>query len=169
MISRNIFTDILFSVILVTAQIFLFNKISIAGAYTPVVYPVLIMFYPFYRNLYVFLVVGFLLGLGIDAFLGTWGINALAMTIIAYFRTLIFKTSIDNEATDSFSFQNIRWTQFLMYIFFSILIHQLLVQFIEFFKLNRILEISLNVLITSVISFVFILLYVLIFKIKQKV
>lgn len=169
MISRNIFTDIIFSIILIAIQTFLFNRIAIAGGYTPIIYPILVLFYPFYRNQYIFLGISFLLGLGIDAFLGTWGINAFATTIIAYFRTLIFKTSIDNEATDSFSFQSIQWSQFLLFIFFSLLIHQFLVQFIEFFKLSRVLEISLNILITSGISFIFVLLYVLIFKIKQKV
>ncbi|WKS95259.1 rod shape-determining protein MreD [Riemerella columbina] len=169
MISRNIFTDLLFSVILIAAQIFLFNRITIAGEYTPVVYPVLVLFYPFYRNQYVFLAISFLLGLGIDALLGTWGINAFATTMIAYFRTLIFRTSIDHEATDSFSFQSIQWSQFLFFILFSLLIHQFLVQFIEFFKPSRILEISLHILITTGLSFIFVLLYVLIFKIKQKV
>ncbi|SDE12385.1 rod shape-determining protein MreD [Riemerella columbipharyngis] len=169
MISRNIFTDILFSALLVVSQIFLFNRISIMGEYTPVIYPIIVLFYPFYRNQYFFLFISFLLGLGIDAFLGTWGINAFSTTVIAYFRTLIFKTSIDNEATDSFSFRSIQYTQFLLYIFFGIFLHQLLVQYIEFFKLTRIIQIFVNVLLTSVISFVFILLYVLAFKIKQKV
>lgn len=169
MISRNIFTDLVFSILLVALQIFLFNRFAIAGGYTPIIYPVLVLFYPFYRNQYVFLGISFLLGLGVDAFLGTWGINAFATTIIAYFRTLIFRTSVDSGATDSFSFQSIRWSQFLFFIFFSLFIHQFLVQFIEFFKFSRVLEISLNILITSVVSFIFVLLYVLIFKIKQKV
>lgn len=169
MISRNIFTDILYSAILIAIQVFVFNRISIMGAYTPVIYPVIILFYPFYRNPYLFLLISFLLGIGIDAFLGTWGINAFATTMIAYFRTLIFRTSIDHEATDSFSFRAIQWSQFLFFIFFSLLIHQSIVQFIEFFKPSRFLETVLNIFITTVLSFVFVLLYVLIFKIKQKV
>jgi rod shape-determining protein MreD len=93
MISRNLFTDVLLIAMLVTLQIFLFNRIDIAGKYTPVIYIIFVLFYPFYRNLYIFLSASFILGLSIDAFLGTWGINAFATTLIAYFRTIIFNLS----------------------------------------------------------------------------
>ncbi|MDO5616988.1 MAG: rod shape-determining protein MreD [Cruoricaptor ignavus] len=168
MISRSLVTDILMIVVLVSLQIFVLNRITLFGQYTPVLYPVFVMFYPFFRNSYVFLGLSFVLGLAIDAFLGTWGINAFATTIIAYFRTVIFRTSTDTS-TDFFSFQSLQWPQFLFFILSSIFLHQLIVQYTEFFKLSRFLEIFLNVLATSFISFVFILIYALAFKIKQKV
>lgn len=104
MISRTLFTDILMIVFLVALQIFVLNRITLFGKYTPVLYPVFVMFYPFFRNRFQFLALSFLLGLSIDAFLYTWGINAFATTIIAYFRTLIFRTSTDTS-TDFFSFR----------------------------------------------------------------
>ena len=168
MISRTLFTDILMIILLVALQIFVLNRITLFGKYTPVLYPVFIMFYPFFRNKYQFLALSFLLGLGIDAFLYTWGINAFATTAVAYFRTLIFRTSTDSS-TDFFSFQSLQWSQYFFFIFSSIFLHQLLVQFVEFFKLSKFFEISINVLATSVISFIFILMYALAFKIKQKV
>lgn len=168
MISRTLFTDILIIVMLIALQIFVLNRITLFGKFTPVIYPVFVMFYPFFRNRYQFLALSFLLGLGIDAFLYTWGINAFATTIIAYFRTLIFRTSTDTS-TDFFSFQSLQWSQYLFFIFSSIFLHQFLVQNIEFFKPSRFFEILLNIVITSGISFIFILLYSLAFKIKQKV
>lgn len=154
--------------LLVALQIFVLNRITLFGRFTPVLYPVFVIFYPFFRNRYVFLGLSFFLGLGIDAFLGTWGINAMATTIIAYFRTLIFRTSTESS-TDFFSFQSLVWSQFLFFVFSSIFVHQFIVQYVEFFKLSRFFEIFLNILATSVISFVFILIYALAFKIKQKV
>lgn len=168
MISRTLLTDFLLIAFLVALQVFVLNRITVSGEYTPVLYPVFVMFYPFFRNRYQFLVLSFLLGLCIDAFLGTWGINAFATTAIAYFRTLIFRTSTDTT-TDFFSFSSLQWPQFLLFILTSIFFHQLLVQFIEFFKLSRIFDILLNVLISSIISFIFIVLYALIFKIKQRI
>lgn len=168
MISRNIFTDFLLMAILVVMQIFLFNRIDIAGKFTPIIYIVFVLFYPFYRNTYVFLTASFLLGLSIDAFLGTWGINAFATTLIAYFRTVIFKTSTETS-TDIFSFHNLQWSQFLFYIFSSIFVHQFLVQSIEFFKFSRFFEVIFNILMTSLISIIFVLIYSLAFKIKEKV
>jgi hypothetical protein len=101
-------------------------------------------------------------------FLRTWGINAFSTTLIAYFRTLIFKTSTE-VSSDIFSFQNLQWSQFLFYIFSSIFVHQFLVQSIEFFKFDRFFEVLLNILITSIISIIFVLIYTLAFKIKEKV
>ena len=168
MISRNLFSDILIIVLLIALQIFVLNRITLFGKYTPVMYPVFVMFYPFFRNRFQFLALSFILGLGIDAFLYTWGINAFATTMIAYFRTLIFRTSTDTS-TDFFSFQSLQWSQYLFFILSSIFLHQLLVQYIEFFKFSRFFEILMNVLATSAISFIFILIYALAFKVKQKV
>lgn len=169
MITRNLLADILMIAALVSLQIFVLNRIVVFGKFTPVIYPVFVMFYPFFRNRFQFLALSFMLGLGIDSFLGTWGINAFATTAIAYFRTLIFRTSTETS-TDFFSFDSLQWTQFLGYIFTSIFIHQLFVQYIEFFKLNyKFFEIMLNVAATSIISFIFIIIYALAFRVKQKV
>lgn len=168
MISRNIFADILWAILLVMFQIIVLNRIIILDKYTPVLYPIFILFYPFFRNRYVFLTLSFILGLAVDINLGTWGINALACTTIAFFRTIIFRTSTDTT-TDFFSFQSLQWSQFIIFIIFSIFIHQLIVQYLEFFKLSRFFEIFLNVLATTGISFIFIILFAIAFKIKEKV
>ncbi len=168
MISRTLFTDILQILFLVALQIFFLNRIRIFGEFTPVLYPVFVMFYPFFRNKFQFLILSFLIGLAVDAFLGTWGINAFATTAIAYFRTLIFRSSTDTT-TDFFSFSSLQWPQFLLFILSSIFFHQLLIQYIEFFKFSRFFEIFLNVVISSLISFIFIVIYTLTFKIKQRV
>ena len=168
MISRTLFTDLLMIVLLIALQIFVLNRFMLFGKYTPVLYPVFVMFYPFFRNRFQFLALSFILGLGIDSFMYTWGINTFATVIIAYFRTLIFRTSTDTS-TDFFSFQSLQWTQYLFFIFSSIFLHQFIVQSIEFFKLSRLFEIFINIIATSAISFVFIVLYALAFKIKQKV
>ena len=168
MVSRTIFTDFLIMIFLVALQVFVLNKITLFGKYVPVLYPVFVMFYPFYRNRFQFLALSFLIGLMIDVFCHSGGINAFATTFIAYFRTVIFRSSTESS-TDFFSFQTLQWSQFLLFLFASIFLHQFFVQYIEFFKFSRILEIFLNILATSFISFIFIVIYALIFKIKQKV
>jgi len=168
MISRNTIIDLLTIALLVAVQILLFNRLVIHGQYIPVVYPVFVMFYPFYRNRYTYLLLSFLLGLIIDSIFGTWGINAFATCAIAYFRTLIFRTFIHIDS-ENFSFKIIKWRQFLLFIIINIFIHQSLVQYLELFKFSRILEVFINILITTIISTVFILLYTLIFNVKQKV
>lgn len=168
MISKNTFTDILSMITLICLQVFVMSRIQLLDLYTPTIYPVFVMFYPFFKNQYQYLFFSFLIGLGVDAFLGTWGINAMATVTIAYFRTLIFRSST-NSNTDFFSFSSIQWTQFLFFIFSSIFIHQLIVQVLEFFKWDGILDVLYHVLISSVISFIFIVIYAFAFKIKERV
>ncbi len=168
MVSRSIFTDILLMVILVLLQIVLFNNIKITGVYFPIFYPVFVLFYPFYRNVYVFLLFSFLIGLSIDAFVGSWGINAFASTFIAYFRSIIFRNAIQSS-NSNYSFQNMQWIQFISFILVSLFVHQLFVQYLEFFKFSRFWEILGHISLTTIISFVFVLLYALLFNIKEKV
>lgn len=168
MISRNILTDFLFIGIFVVVQVFLLNRLVIFDKYVPVLFSAYVMFYPFNRDEYHFLGTSFLLGLGVDIFLGTWGINACATTFIAFIRTLLFRTSTDSNS-DFFSFETMPWTQFLGFIFLNVLVHQFLVQSIEYFKLSRILELLIDIIATTIYSYIFILFYILIFKIKQKI
>lgn len=168
MITRNLLTDLIYIFLLGTFQIVILNRVTIFGIYTPVMYPLFVMFYPFLRSQFTFLGMSFLLGLGIDAHLGTWGINTFATTTLAYFRIKIFRNSTEST-TDFFSFQSLQWNHFAFFIFFSILIHQFIVQFLEFFKLQNILYILLNILITSGISFLFILLFAIIFRVKKNI
>ncbi|MGP1501347.1 rod shape-determining protein MreD [Bergeyella cardium] len=168
MITRNIFSDIIFISVLAVFQVVVLSRVNILGEYTPVMYPMFVMFYPFFRNKYIFLLLSFLLGFVIDANIGTWGVNAFATTLIAYFRTIIFRTSTDSD-TDFFSFQSIQWSQFIFFILMSVFLHQFIVQFLEYFKLSRAVDILINVCITSIISFFFILVYAIAFRIKEKV
>lgn len=169
MISRNIFTDIIYILLFVAFQIFVINEIGIyQQKYTAVFYPAFVMFFPFFRSKYVYFSLSFLIGLLIDSFLGTWGINASATLSLAYFRAMIFRNSAEST-TDFFSFQDLSWVQFSVFILFNIFLHQLIVQYLEFFKTTQFFEIFFNVLVTSVISFLFILLYAMIFKVKEKV
>lgn len=168
MVSRGIISDVVMILVLVLLQVFLFNEVRLMGRYIPVVYTVFIFFSPFYRNQFVFLLMCFLLGLGVDSFLGTWGINAFACTSLGFFRGRIFRTSMDTSS-ETFSFDNMSMSSFLFYIFFSIVLHQLLVQGLEFFKWDRLPELLFSVLLTSVFSFAFVALYVFAFNIKQKI
>lgn len=168
MISKNIFTDLLMMIVLILIQVFVMSRIHLLDKFTPMIYPVFVMFYPFFRNRHQYLLLSFLLGLGVDAFLGSWGINAFATLIIAYFRTLIFRSST-SSTTEFFSFSSLQWTQFLFFIFTSIFVHQFLVQILEFFKWNGIVDVLYHILLSTLFSFIFMVVYAIAFKIKEKI
>ena len=122
MITRNLLTDLIYIFLLGTFQIVILNRVTIFGIYTPVMYPLFVMFYPFLRSQFTFLGMSFLLGLGIDAHLGTWGINTFATTTLAYFRIKIFFLSrVCNGTISPFSFFLVSSFINLSYNFWSFL------------------------------------------------
>lgn len=170
MINRNLLTDLLQVLAYILIQIFIMNRLDgIFWGYIPVIYPCFILFYPFHRNVYQFLILSFILGLGIDAFMGIWGVNAFASVCLAYFRTLIFRSATEtSQRTNYFSFQSLQWSQFIFFIFSGVFIDQLIIYTLEFFKFSQLLQLLLDIGISTLISFIFVLFFALLFKIKQR-
>ncbi len=169
--NRNIFVDFLWGTFFVLLQAIVLNPLErVFQGYIPVIYPYFILFYPFYKNKYQFLIFSFLLGIGIDAFTGVWGTNAFASVALAYFRTLIFRSStLTTSSQVYFSFQNLQWSQFITFIFTGILLHQLLVYLLENFSFANFGRMMIGVGISGVLSFAFIMILALIFKVKNKI
>lgn len=78
--------EILLFVVLILLQVLLFNQISVFGFATPFLYIYFLLKLPVGRNVFYVIIMGFLMGLIIDIFLNTPGINASALTIVATFR-----------------------------------------------------------------------------------
>ena len=97
--NKNIFYIFLF-IILVLLQVFVLNNILLFGYINPYIYIAFVFFYPLKNERFLFLTLAFLLGLSIDVFSDSGGINAFATLFIAFIRLffvrLIFKkTEID--------------------------------------------------------------------------
>ena len=82
----NLFQNMVWFFILMLMQVLIFNNINLFGYTNPLIYIAFVFYYPLHKERSLFLFLSFLLGLSIDFFSNTGGINAAATLFIAYIR-----------------------------------------------------------------------------------
>jgi len=168
MYNKDFFFSIMNIILLALAQVFIFNHINFLGSYQPYIYIIFIIFYPPYANRYLFIILAFLLGLSIDILEYTGGINAFALTFVAYYRNTIIKllSGKANFEMEYFKFSSFSTAQWIFYIAIIIIFHHCILLLLENFKLTGMLTVLTNALISSGITFIFVIIYKILFKNK---
>ena len=88
---------ILLTIILVTAQVIVFNHISLFNVAVPMVFIYVIIRLPITLSLNWMVTIGFFLGLTVDIFSDTYGMNAMACTLLAMLRRPILRLYVPRE------------------------------------------------------------------------
>lgn len=145
--------EIVLFVALILLQTLLLNRISLFGMATPVLYVYFFLKLPVGRNPYYVITTAFIMGLIIDIFLNTPGMNAAAITIVASCRKNILGLFFEREGYDDFvPGINTAAGPFVRFTFFMVLLHLTLLFFIESFTLfnlkNTLLRIGTSSLVT---------------------
>lgn len=156
-------------VFLILFQALLLNRINVFGYATPVLYIYFILKLPFGRNPFYTIISGFLMGLIIDVFLNTPGMNAAATTIVATFRKPILNLFYDREIFEDFiPGINTGTSQFVRLTVFVVLLHLTFLFFIESFTLFNLVNTLIRIISSSFISILIIIsLDVLIYRKKS--
>ena len=81
--SKTILQFIFKCVVLILAQVVIFNNIVLFNAVVPFVFIYIIISAPVTWSVNVVLTIGFFSGMAVDAFSNTQGVNALACTVLA--------------------------------------------------------------------------------------
>lgn len=168
MLNRYTLINLILIPILLLLQVFVFNNIYFFHKYNPIIYIIWIIFYPYDKSFnYLFLIISFLLGFGIDCFMDTGGVNAFSSVLISYIRNTVLRyiSDLDREMK-ILNFSDLNFLQLLSYIIIIILIHHLSLFILESFKISMILDVIEDALITSVFSFLFIIIIYAFFKNK---
>jgi rod shape-determining protein MreD len=102
--------------------------------------------------------IGFVLGLFIDIFSNTWGIHAMATTLIAYLRPYILRLVSTQEEQDRIMprFRTMGMN-YLKYIVLVIFIHHLMLFWLEAFSMSYFWLVLVKALVSSLITFVLVL------------
>ena len=154
---------------LVLLQVLVFNHINLFGYLNPMVYISWVLLFPIRKNKSLFLILSFLLGLSIDFFSDSGGINAAATLVIAFTRLSILKMVLRKTDFDFLSF-NLRAVSFSKaFLFIAILtsIHHFIVFSLEYFSLNSFSSIISNTILTSVFTIIIIILGIILFSKKK--
>jgi hypothetical protein len=153
-------------ILIVLIQGLVVNNIEITEYLNPMIYPVLIMMLPFELNILVTMLIAFILGLSVDAFSNTFGLNASAAIVIGYLRPFILKIIEPRDGYDTVLIPSIHdmgklW--FLTYALTILFIHHLWFFTIEIFRFDQILHILFKTICSVGFSLLIILLLQYIF------
>lgn len=143
---------------LVFFQVLLFNNIQIAHVINPFLYVYFIIALPIHMNRMSLIMTGFVLGLLIDVFSNTWGIHAMATTMIAFLRPYILRLVSTQEEQDRIMprFRTMG-VNYLKYIVLIVFVHHLMLFWLEAFSMVYFWMVLLKALVSSLITLVLVL------------
>ena len=146
-------------VVIVLIQVVLMNNIQFSGFINPYFYILFIILLPINIPRYLLLILGFVLGITIDIFSNTPGIHTSATVFIAFLRPFIINSyNLDDQEKKMIpSISNIGVKWFVKYIVIMIVAHHFFLFFIEVFSFSGFLHTLLRCILSSIFTFVFIL------------
>lgn len=149
--------DFLLFVVLILLQVLLFNNIHLFGIATPVFYIYFLIKLPLGRNPFFVIVPAFLMGLIIDIFMNTPGMNAAATTIVATFRKPILSLFFPREEYEDFvPSLYVAAGPFIRFSFFFVTLHQTLLFFIESFTFFNVINTLSRIAASSILTLILI-------------
>jgi len=139
-------------VFLVLFQALILNNIQLGGYINPYFYIYFILLLPFETPHWLLLLSAFLLGITLDAFTHTFGLNAAACVMIAFARPFVINaistgTEFMTGHSPSLRNQGIKW--FAYYSIILVLIHHFTLFYLEIFRLTEFFQTLVRVLLSS--------------------
>ena len=137
-------------ILLILAQVTIFNQMNFMGFVNPLIYVLFFYWYPIRANTSFFLMIGFLLGFFIDLFSDTMALHATASITMAYARPFCMRLCFGNNFDiQTFTFKNTTRLQRITFLFMLILIQHTVFFTLEILSFSHILLILKKILFTS--------------------
>ena len=127
----------LWVILLILVQVLVLRHFHFGGYATPFVYIYFLLVLNKDVNRHILMLIGFCLGLVIDIFSNTPGINAAASTLLAFLRPYLLSLFVVRNDVDNLE-PNVRFMgigRFSLYVLVAALIHHLALNLIETFSL----------------------------------
>lgn len=165
-----ILKNIIRFILLVLIQVFVLNNIRINGYVNPYIYVLFILLLPFETPGWLLLLSSFALGLSVDIFSHTPGLNAAASVLMAFCRPAVIRLlsgtkGIEPGEKPGIADMGFRW--FFLYSLILIFIHHLLLFYIEIFRFNEFIDTFYRVITSTAASLVLIILIQYLFMRKD--
>lgn len=132
-------------------QVLILNHANIFGYINPMVYIAWVFLYPVRKTRGLFLILSFLLGISIDFFSDSGGVNAFAITFIAYFRLPILMAVLRKSDLDyaQFNLKSLSINKIILFISIVTVIHHFIIFSLEYFSFSEFLNIISSTILTS--------------------
>ncbi|MBN1118349.1 MAG: rod shape-determining protein MreD [Bacteroidales bacterium] len=141
--------------VLIVAQIFIFNNIELGGYLNPYVYIIFILLLPFETPGWLLLILSFLLGFSVDIFSETLGMHTAASVFMAYLRPMALSMFAPRDGYESGSFPRIHYyglSWFAQYALVLIFAHHTVLFLTELFIIQDIFHILLRIVFSTIFS-----------------
>lgn len=156
-------------VLLVLAQIIVFNAINLFGYINPYPYVLFLLLFPFTSNRSVFLIVAFITGLCMDIFGDSGGIHAAACLTMAFIRPVALRIAFGvSYEYNAIRISNTSLYERFVYISFMVTIHHLILFSLEVFNITSILYVFQKTLFTSIFTILLCILFTIVFGSYKK-
>lgn len=150
--------EFLLFLLLILLQVLLLSRITLFGLATPVLYGYFLLKLPVGRNIFYVIISAFLMGLIIDIFLNTPGMNAAAITLVAMCRKPLMGLFFEKEEFEGFvPGMNSAAAPFIRFTLFTIFLHITLLYLIEAFTLFNLVNTLLRIVTSGVTSILLII------------
>ena len=152
-------------VLLLAAQVLVFNRIDMFGFINPFPYVLFIILFPVNGNKSALLAASFFLGIMMDMFWNSGGVHAAACLLLAYFRPAIFKFSFGL----SYEYQTVRLNDSLTperfsFILIAVVLHHFVLFILEVFKISFLWEILVRTMLSTIFTIVTCIIIIYIIK-----
>jgi rod shape-determining protein MreD len=150
-IARNILRFVL----VIIFQVLVMDNVMINGYMVPYMYLLFILLMPFETPRWIVLLSAFALGLGIDLFEHTPGMHTAACVLAGFARPYFLGLLAPRDGYEPDTFPRIYYygfTWFLKYALLMVLLHHLLLFYLEVFQLQKFLPTLLRVFLSSLLS-----------------
>ena len=152
-------------ILLLVAQVLIFNRIDLFGFINPFPYILFIILYPVNGNKSGLLAASFLLGLLMDMFWNSGGVHAAACLVLAYYRPAIFKFSFGL----SYEYQTVRLNDALTperfsFLLIAIVLHHFVLFVLEVFKVSFLWDILVRTVLSTIFTIITCIIIIYIIK-----
>jgi hypothetical protein len=142
-------------VFLALLQVLILNNIQLSGYINPYFYIYFILLLPFETPRWLLLLSSFILGITIDAFTNTFGLNAAACVLLAFIRPFVIdaiSTGTEFMIGHSPSLRNQGMKWFAYYAIILVLVHHFALFFLEIFRLTEFFQTLIRVILSSLFT-----------------
>lgn len=166
--NSDAFYNVLRFIILVLAQVIIFNHVNFLGYINPYPYILFIALLAFNTSGTTLLFASFLIGFTIDIFSDGGGINTIASLLTGYIRPLFLKASFGiGIEYNAVKIRDVGFSKIIVYLILLILTHHFIIYSLEIFSFTNIWSILKKTLYSGVFTLILSILFISIFNRKK--
>ncbi len=156
-------------VFLLLLQVLVLNNIHFLGYINPNLYLLFVFLYPLEKERGNFIFISFLLGLCVDFFSNSGGINAAATVCIAYLRLPLLKLILNKYDLDYKLFHLMSESLLKVFLFITLLtfVHHSLFYFLDYFSFKDVGMLAYKVITASIFTIILSILVLILFDRKK--